>query len=136
MSIFVRRHWRKLAIAAVSAPILGFFGLCLIIGLGVHLAVSNAQSNFPGEPVAALVAVVNSDDSKLSERNRAIWALGQLGSPEALPFLQSLVTGEPCDHDSKLCQHELETAIEGCSGSPNVGAFVWRHGNLAVANSD
>ena len=28
---------------------------------------------------------------------------------------------------------ELEKAIEGCSGSTNIGAVIWRHGELAVA---
>jgi hypothetical protein len=72
----------------------------------------------------------------LSERNRSIWALGQLGSPDALPALKSLVTDEPCDHETKICQHEVVKAIEGCSGSYNMGAVIWRHGDLAVAQAE
>jgi hypothetical protein len=131
ISGFLKKHWRKLVLVAVSAPLLGYLGLCLVIGSGVLQAVSAAQSRFPGDPVTALASVVTSEDTSLSERNRSIWALGQLGSPKALPVLQSLVRDELCDHESKICQYELEKAIEGCSGSPNIGAVIWRQGKLA-----
>jgi len=133
MKGFLKRHWRKITLAAISLPILGLLALCLIIGAGVRGAVKDAQSGFPGDPVTALISVATSEEASLSERDRAIWALGQLGAPEALPVLQSMATGEQCDHKSKICQYELEKAIEGCSGGTNVGAVIWRHGDLAVA---
>lgn len=133
---FLKKHWRKVTLAAIGFPIVGFLALCLVIGLGVRFAVSNAQSHFPGNPVTALVSVATSEEAGLSERNRSIWALGQLGVPEALPALRSLVTGEPCDHESRICQYELEKAIEACSGSFNISAVVWRHGDLAIANQN
>lgn len=136
MNGFFRKHWRKIVLAAIALPIAAYLGLCLVIGLGVHRAVSHAQSISPGGPVTALVSVVTSEDASLSDRNRSIWALGQLGSSEALPVLQSLATGEPCDHEKKICQHELETAIAGCSGGVNIGAVVWRHGDLAVKENN
>ena len=132
MRVFLKKHWRKIAIAGVSLPIVGYLALCLSIGLGVHQAVSRAQSVFPGDPVSALVSVVTSAEAELSERNRAIWALGQLGAPAALPVLQSLLTGEQCDHNSKLCQHELEKAVKGCSGCRNIGVVIWRHEYLGA----
>jgi hypothetical protein len=136
MRVFLKKHWRKFAIALVSLPVVGYLALCLFIGLGVHGAASDAQTQFPGNSVAALISVATSEEAQLSRRNRAIWALGQLGASEALPILQSLVSNELCDHESKICQHELEQAILGCSGGTNIGAVVWRHGDLAVASEN
>ena len=134
MKGFLKKHWRKVVLVVVCAPFVGYLALCLIIGLGVRNAVSDAQSSFPRDPVTALISVATNEEAKLSERNRAIWALGQLGSPEALPTLHVLVTGEKCDHDELICQREVETAIEACSGSTNIGAMIWRHGELAEAS--
>lgn len=133
MSSFLKRHWPKIALAAVGLPVVGYFVICFSIGFGVRGAVSDAQSRFAGGPVQALISVATSEEASLSDRNRAIWALGQLGSAEALPTLQSLETSELCDHETSICQHEVEKAIETCcSSSPNLGAWVWRHGKLAV----
>jgi len=134
MHAFLGKHWRKITVAAIGLPIVGFLGLCLVIGLGVNGAVSNAQARFDGDPVSALISVAIDEQASISERNRAIWALGQLGSPEALPVLQGMVTEESCDHDRLICQKEVASAINGCSGSTNVGAVIWRHGELAVAS--
>ena len=134
MRVFHGKHWRKITLAAVSLPIVGFLVLCVAIGFGVRGAVSNAQSRFPGDPVSALIAVATDEQEGISERNRAIWALGQLGSPEALPVLESLATGGSCDHDRLICQKEVSKAIEACSGGTNLGAMIWRHGELAVAS--
>ena len=86
--------------------------------------------------MTALIEVATSDEADISDRNRAIWALGQLGSSRALPALQSLLTGGPCDHDKLICQHEVESALKGCDGSLNIGAVIWRHGDLEVASSE
>jgi len=134
MGAFLSKHWRKITVAAVCLPIVGYLGLCLIIGLGVNGAVSDARAQFPGDPVSALISVATDEQANISERNRAIWALGQLGSAEALPVLQDMVTDEPCDHGRLICQKEVASAITGCSGGLNVGAVIWRHGELAVAN--
>jgi hypothetical protein len=136
MRVFLKNHWLKLVIGIASLPFVGYLVLCFFIGIGVRGAVSDAQSRFEGDPVAALISVSTSEEASLRDRNRAIWALGQLGSGEALPTLQALVSNELCDHDSKICQYELEKAIEACSGGPNIGAVIWRHGDLAVAGKD
>lgn len=133
MRIFLTKHWRKFALAAVSLPIVGYLVICLFIGLGVNNALNDAQSRFPGDSMAALIVVAASEDVDLSNRNRAIWALGQLGKSEALPYLEAMYSDDPCDHETKICQHELEKALVGCSGGTNIGAVVWRHGDLAVA---
>jgi len=129
------KHWRKIVLVAVGLPVLGFFALTLIIGNGVRGAVSDAQSRFQGDPETALISVAASEEMELSIRNRAIWALGQLGSSKAFPTLQSMLTGLECDHETKVCQKEVNKAVEACSGGVNIGAFVWRHGDLAVSGN-
>ena len=134
MKGFLKRHWRKIVGAAVTLPVVAFVVLCLVIGSSVRGAVSAAQERHPGGPTEALLAVAQDEDLGLSERNRAIWALGQLGSPEALPVLEAMVTANGCDHANRICQYELEKAIAGCAGGTNAGAWIWRHGDLAVAD--
>jgi hypothetical protein len=74
----------------------------------------------PGDNVTALIVFVNSDSHSLRERNSAVWALGRLRDPKALPALESFYNGAGCDHDEKLCQHELEKAIRLCGGAPKL----------------
>ncbi len=74
----------------------------------------------PGDHVSALVDFMNSKERSLHDRNhKAIWTLGQLRKPEALPALQAAYTGGPCNHKKNLCQYELEKAIKLCGGTPN-----------------
>jgi HEAT repeat protein len=126
------RHWRKLLLAGIGGVLLAYVALSLLIGHQVGSAIAAAQARQGGGSVTALLAVVRSSEAPLEERNRAIWALGQLGAREALPELETLLTGEACDHEHELCQRELRKAVALCSGGTNVGAVVWRHGDLAA----
>lgn len=129
--VFLKRHGRKLAIAALVLPLGAYVGLSLLIGQGVRNAVSFAQAEEQGVPVEALMQVAAKEKYGLKDRNRAIWALGQLGDPAALPILEGLVTGGECDHASRVCQKEVRKAIEACRGGTNLSAPLWRHGELA-----
>ena len=74
----------------------------------------------PGDDVAALIDFMNSESRSLWDRtHRGVWTLGQLRAPKALPALESVYTGEACDHEHHLCQYELEKAIKLCGGTPN-----------------
>jgi hypothetical protein len=97
-----------------------------LIGSGVHAVGESALLEQPGDRVLALMAYVESPKHTLRERNRAIWALGQLGDARALPVLERHFTGRECDHGRELCQDELRKAIRLCRGATNVTAFVWR----------
>jgi len=111
----------------VIIGIVGLYGLaCCQIGIGVKEISSEAIQIYQGDKVEALTNFMNSEDHPLSKRNRAIWALGQLGDKRALPFLEKLYTGEPCDHSKYVCQHELKKAIKLCSGELNITAWTWR----------
>jgi hypothetical protein len=104
--------------------------MSVAIASGVRAAEEVAMREHPGDQISALRAYVDSPAHALSDRNRAIWALGQLGDPRALPVLEKYVTGGKCRHDQELCQHELAKAIRLCRGGANVTALVWRHGSL------
>ncbi len=132
----ILKHWLKIGLVGITLPLLAFVALSLVIGFGVKGAVSHAQSNSSGDPVIALIEVATDEDAGLSDRTRAVWALGQLGDSRALPILQSLSTGEPCDHRKRICQREVGNAIKGCGDGINIGAVIWRHGELAVGGEN
>jgi hypothetical protein len=79
---------------------------------------SGAQAEFGGDCVEALSAVLRSEHHSYLEKNRAIWALGQLADARALPALREAQTGVPCERpcrrDLHLCQYEIEKAIKWC----------------------
>ena len=67
--------------------------------------------------VDALLMLVLSDSAAMAERNNAVWVLGRIRAKEALPVLQSYYTGNECQHDCNLCQHELKKAVCRCGGT-------------------
>ena len=78
--------------------------------------------------MAFVITDTHGYDAHLYRRNnRAIWALGQLGDPRALPFLRSLATGQPCDHETNICQGEVSKAIQkaGTQLILNLPEFLW-----------
>ena len=105
-----------------------YITISFMIASGVRAAETAALRETPGDPVVALIAYVDTPSHILRERNRAVWALGQLGDRRALPVLEKYFTGEPCRHDEALCQRELAKAIRLCRGGVNPTAFLWRHG--------
>lgn len=132
MQKVILRKWRLICAAIIGSLVLLYLGLGLVIGHQVGNAVSEAVAIASGDPVSALLFVVNSSDSSIREKNRAVWALGQLGNPRALDTLQSQINGQSCDHSSQICQYTLKKAIGLCEGEQNIGAYIWRHGNLAI----
>jgi hypothetical protein len=109
--------------------------ICLLICLFLYgLIRKNIQSSLnrlclqaqeshphPGDDIAALIAYMNSESHELRQRNLAVWALGQLRSSRALSALKEHYTGNRCDHEKNLCQHELKKAIKSCEEkTPNL----------------
>lgn len=94
------------------------YGLaCWSIGAGVKSISKEALEIYPGNVVSALMDYVDSKEHSLQKRNRAVWALGRLGDPMALPLLNKYYTGSSCDHTRFICQHELKKAIKLCKGA-------------------
>ena len=77
-----------------------------------------AQLAYPqlDDPVEALLVWIQSPLQTIQERNRGVWALGQLRDQRALPVLEKYYHGGECDHDNELCQRELEKAIKLTKG--------------------
>ena len=126
-----KRGWKVWLLVGVVAgaalAILGFVSLAWQIGSDVRATGDAAVQEYGGDRVDALIALAGSPTQGLSSRNRAVWALGQLGDRRALPFLEKEYTGEPCDHGRMLCQYELQKAIRLCRGGTNAPAVVWRN---------
>ncbi|MEJ2705612.1 MAG: hypothetical protein P8Z79_24500 [Sedimentisphaerales bacterium] len=99
---------------------------CWSIRSGVKEISAEAVRQYPGDRVEALTAYVDSEDHSLRKRNRAVWALGQIGDKRALPVLEKYYTGGPCDHENSLCQGELAKAIKLCNGAFNATAWLPR----------
>ena len=127
LSINSRNHRPFIYITAVLATIsvLIYLYTSIQIGKEVQLVINKAKSLFPGDQIESLMSVVESEDISLKERNKAVWALGQLGSEEALPVLQKHCK-DTCAHESYLCQEELQKAIKLCKGKTNISALIWR----------
>ena len=101
-----------LAVGAVGAALLaGYAYWDISSGLD---EISEVASRYPGDRVEALMELVADSDRSLKTRNRAVWALGQIGDARALPLLEEHYTGEECDHSRLLCQRELRKAIARC----------------------
>jgi hypothetical protein len=121
------RYWAPLmALAVVMTAVTGVLVLGWMIQTGAHENGRAAMREFGGDEVEALIAFVQSDRHPLRERNRAVWALGQLGDRRALPVLEKPYTGAPCQHDRFLCQRELGKAIVLCKGKRNITKIAWR----------
>ncbi|MCP4610160.1 MAG: hypothetical protein GY845_15735 [Planctomycetes bacterium] len=112
----------------------GIILLSLSIELGVKKACAEATQKYPGDKVDALMMSVSVeteehgyDAHRYSVNNHAFWALGQLGDKRALPFLKKLSTGQPCDHETNLCQGEIQKAINKLEKNGfNLPAFLFR----------
>jgi HEAT repeat protein len=114
-----------LAIVAVVATAT-LMAVSAAIASGVQSARTMALREHNGDAVAALIAYVDTPTHGVRERNRAVWALGQLGDPRALPILEKHFTEGPCEHQHELCRHELAKAIQLCRGGTNLTALLWQ----------
>jgi len=89
---------------------------CHLIFSGVQKIAREAQADYTGEPVVALIALVEDEQAPFESRNSAIWALGQIGDERALPVLEKLDTDEvqhpPYDSTSYIVQYSVEKALK------------------------
>lgn len=116
---------RILAYGVLSVLVL-FVGISFGIRSAVKEMSAEAMKEYPGDRVEALITYVNSENHSLKKRNRAVWALGQIGDKRALSVMESFYTGVECDHEKQLCQRELKHAISGCKGGLNLTAWLPR----------
>ena len=131
----IRSWFGRLGRAVALLTLLGigcYVAVGVVIGHQVERAIAQATHHHAGDAVSALIATAVDPGVDLATRDSAIWALGQLGADEALPALRALETGEDCDHTATVCQRGVRRALEGCSGSFNASAPVWRRGDLVA----
>lgn len=121
-----KRALRYGALICFTLLFVGYLCTCFSIRSSVKEISVQAVQEYPGDRIEALMAYVESTSHSLRQRNRAVWALGQIGDSRALPTLEKFRTGKPCDHSSQLCQREIGKAIEGCEGSFNATAWLPR----------
>ena len=76
-----------------------------------------AKSEFGSDHVEALIALMESENFSFKDRNRAIWALGQIGDKRALPHLTKLNTkvpsqAKPWNSGKYLVKFSIEKAVK------------------------
>ena len=128
----IRRILLSGTLIAPPVCVIGILLLSLSIELHVKEMCETATQKHPGDKVEALMLLVESEERgydahRYKTNNHAIWALGQLGDDRALPFLKNLVTGKPCDHETNLCQGEIQETIHKLERNGfNLPQFLWR----------
>lgn len=129
-------HLKRIIIRGIFVVLLVFLVAVISISLWIELELKEicdtATQKYPGDKIEALMMSVETEVYGLDvhlykANNRIIWALGQLGDQRALPFLRSLLTGQPCDHETNLCQGEIQEAIQKLEKNQfNLPKFLWR----------
>ena len=128
----LRRILLKGILIVLLVCVVGVILFSLWIELHIKKVCEMATQKYPGDKVEALMTSVETEeygyDAHLySKNNHVFWALGQLGDKRALPFLKKLVTGQPCDHETNLCQGEIKEAIRKLETNGfNLPKFLWR----------
>jgi HEAT repeat protein len=97
----------------------------LLIGSGVRAYSQTAQARFPGKRVEALIALVECQSCNTRDRNDAVWTLGQLDDPRAIPVLERLYTESKSNH---LSNHRLPIALRHLRHEDNnrFESVLWR----------
>jgi hypothetical protein len=82
---------------------------------GVKDITYQAKSKFGNDNVQALISLANSNEFSFKLRNRAIWALGQIGDKRALPTLNRLNSKIPQtkqqNPNNELVRYTIEKSI-------------------------
>jgi len=122
MPVMGRPSWRSAAPWILAAPIaiaVLMIALQVFIRIEARTAGDRAAAQFGGDRVSGLIGLVDCGGCSLRDRDRAVWALGELRDERALPVLKTHYTGGKCDHTAALCQYELGKAIMKIEGTWN-----------------
>ena len=127
----IKEKFFYLIAIGVSIFLLFFFIGSVWISYEAKDLCQNAQRQYGGDYVEALIAQLNDEHQSFRARNHAISALGQSGDSRALPVLQKYYTGDIPDReplDETISQYELKKAINFAKGGINVTTLMWRWG--------
>ncbi len=131
----IKQYFLYLCALGVSIFILFFIILCTWIGYELKSVCREAKNTYGSKQTCnqALTRMLDDNRQNFKNRNDAIWALGEIGSPDSLPVLKKYYTGiiparEPLY--KTISQYELKKAIDLTSGGLNISAFVWRSMSL------
>jgi len=116
----------------VGAAVLAFAGMTFShLHSSVKSICLTAKNEYRKDCVSSLIETVKSEKYLFRERNKAIWALGQIADQKALPFLNELHRSLPeqkVDSDRGLSKYEVEKAIKWCSGEKtNITSWMYRN---------
>lgn len=100
----------------ILAAATGLLGLRVDITRDIDAISGQALTAYPGSPdrVSALMSFLTDEGRPLADRDRAVWALGQLRDSRALPLLWSYKREGECRHGTDLCPRELAKAVALC----------------------
>ncbi len=118
-SLMKKTSLRKFILSVILiglAVLIILFAVSLrMIYTGVESICEIASNKFETDNVEALISLIESDEFSFKQKNKAIWALGQIGDRRALPLLRKLDTDEiqekPLDSDKYIVQYSVEKAI-------------------------
>jgi len=125
----LKTKWAYILVAGVCTVFFFFLITSLWIGYEVSSSCQNARKLYAGDCVQALTSLLEDEGQSYRSRNKAIWALGQLGDSRALSTLQKYYTGDIPDRealDEMISQYELQKAIALTSGGTNISAVIWK----------
>jgi HEAT repeat protein len=129
----VTRAKQWLWVGAITALLLlsALLGIARLLEERAEDVAAAAARRHPGSSLEALVAQMEDGDLPWRERNRAVWALGQLGDSRALAPLRSHITGRPCEHEKHLCEDQLRMAVRKLEGDWLVNPpWRWRRASM------
>ncbi len=136
MTLKSKSRLRSILLRGIFFVLVVFAVVVISFSLWIELELKKicekATQKHTGDKVEALMLSLETEKYGLDvylykQNNGIIWALGQLGDKRALPFLRNLMTGEPCDHETNLCQGEIRESIQKLEANKfNLPRFLWR----------
>lgn len=119
---------RSTIISSGAVVLLGLAVFCILAGeiaFEVKRISIKAEARYHDNRTDSLVMLVDCNLCPLTDRNRAVWALGRLQEPRAIPVLRGHLTNRPCNHAHDLCQREIRKALELIEDRGTLHARFW-----------
>lgn len=108
----------------LSLLLIFFLGSTLYIEMQVKNACTMARIRNQQNDITALISVIQNEGECTKNKSYALWALGQLGNKEALPFLNDKFGHLKADD---ICTYEAHFAIKKLEKNKyNLPKMLWR----------